>query len=1088
MEMIESSNIASMFSIKVKEQFFKCMTLEEYLNDNSITSSDLKKLIFQVIYTLAILQNEYPGFRHNLLSPNNIYIYQKRSSNKIDRYESINSKNSKSDFYVPDSNFDIKITNFFGACIPKLYCSDMVIPFIDEKKPNDYLDLHYFLNCIMNMKSIKDLINGETLTFLKKVIPRDTISKKSLYLKKYVELYKPVDLLQDEYFSEYMKVKEIVDPMVESDYYMGTEINSKSKSKSKSKFTNTRVLTKKNYNNNTINLLDDVSSQVSNNILQGGGNKYYKPPIRQVKNSPFLSNENRRINTMNQQDNMMNDEPAVKKNEKHIIAAQEIATNPNYIKPFKIKEKPTFDRSHETVEPKHFIPQSKPLYQDTMKEYTPPYKPYEKKSYDKPYEKKSYDKPYEKKSYDKPYEKSKSEFYKPMQQANITDQPILAEQKVYQAALPAPGNVGHTHPKYTNPSFISLDNNMTYPPAFVPEAANYFPYMRPLERKNEIPLQQIYQINLGNPTVHTNALNKIYEDTLPGDPYTFTMSSIYERNHLINFLRNSMNIASDGDEMTMQAGKKSLMEFIKIIDFNPYTIGKNKYATIPMDFLIYNAAYPIRYNVDTRQIDIAKYSIGMNIRMYNMSVGASIADQTGVLGISKDNFDLWRDIKFYQHIKTDIIDTKVCPNFITLFLYKLDKVSAIDYTKLYSIITKHIGVTPIERELALRSQVNNALTPFYLNKLASGSKAPRGTPINLDSSSGDSMIVITEAPTCNLIEWGSPIYKNQGGAVNNMISTGFHSSDIWKSVLFQLAYSIAVLQEHSIYIRDFSIENNVFIKDLFANSNNLGHWEYRVGDVNFYIPNFGYLVLIDTRYKTVDLSNLKPGPVLPLPIPVPNVTLPVVSPGVITRITPFTRYYKIESTIYNNNYGSDIEAIPAGNRDSKIKELIQVECFQKIFTNFNGFLTTNQMAPVNQEILNLITQLSNIPMNTSIKDYLITCFPDFLHNRVGTLLTKTERDVINPSVMPIFSNIKGNVIAYQSRFDEYKWAVYLGPVLGNNKKKLIYEYDRNTNTGMKKEIFNHSIVYYPDPENVLQVGDRAIKLNKDSLIEKYSIV
>ena len=156
-----------------------------------------------------------------------------------------------------------------------------------------------------------------------------------------------------------------------------------------------------------------------------------------------------------------------------------------------------------------------------------------------------------------------------------------------------------------------------------------------------------------------------------------------------------------------------------------------------------------------------------------------------------------------------------------------------------------------------------------------------------------------------------------------------------KSVLFQLAYSIAVLQEHSIYIRDFSIENNVFIKDLFANSNNLGHWEYRVGDVNFYVPNFGYLVLIDTRYKTVDLTNLNPGPLQP--IVVPNIVLPVALPGnpppPLININPFIQYYKIESPMYNKN-GSDIDAIPAANRINTIKNLIQTQCFKKIFTNF----------------------------------------------------------------------------------------------------------------------------------------------------------
>ena len=28
----------------------------------------------------------------------------------------------------------------------------------------------------------------------------------------------------------------------------------------------------------------------------------------------------------------------------------------------------------------------------------------------------------------------------------------------------------------------------------------------------------------------------------------------------------------------------------------------------------------------------------------------------GIVGLNEDNFDVWRDIKYYQTIKTDIVD------------------------------------------------------------------------------------------------------------------------------------------------------------------------------------------------------------------------------------------------------------------------------------------------------------------------------------------------------------------------------------------------------------------------------------------------
>ena len=41
-----------------------------------------------------------------------------------------------------------------------------------------------------------------------------------------------------------------------------------------------------------------------------------------------------------------------------------------------------------------------------------------------------------------------------------------------------------------------IDNQITYPPAFVPDMANYFPFNGiPLNKPNELPLQKVYNIN-----------------------------------------------------------------------------------------------------------------------------------------------------------------------------------------------------------------------------------------------------------------------------------------------------------------------------------------------------------------------------------------------------------------------------------------------------------------------------------------------------------------------------------------------------------------------------------------------------------------
>ena len=40
-----------------------------------------------------------------------------------------------------------------------------------------------------------------------------------------------------------------------------------------------------------------------------------------------------------------------------------------------------------------------------------------------------------------------------------------------------------------------------------------------------------------------------------------------------------------------------------------------------------------------------------------------------------------------------------------------------------------------------------------------------------------------------------------------MINTGFHSDNVWRSIIFQLMVGLYVMKIHNIYIKDFSIKN-----------------------------------------------------------------------------------------------------------------------------------------------------------------------------------------------------------------------------------------------------------------------------------------
>ena len=1058
---MEKEEITNIFSIRVKECFFKHITLTEYLKSSDV---NIKNLLFQVIHTLAILQNEYSNFRHNMLSPVNIFVYLKKQQNSVDKYSY-----KGTDYYLTNNNFDIKITNFSASKIPDMYSSSMVVPFMDEE--NDYFDLHYFLNNILLILD-ESKLDESTQKFLEKIIPNKYRSNKnSYYLTKNDELFKPKDLLKDDYFKEFTKKVEMEETYSEDNYYTNYH-NNKSKHKKPK---------------------DKTKSISGSRILQtGGGDSIQNIPGKKHKNNPFITNEQRRIYKQDKgeperfykpdtkESKETKEEPPsetrenqdadkYKPNQDNLIMRQDIIKNP-YYKPAQIRKQRPQPWDHEYIPPmddtiqvpKLKVHYPKPEYKkEYKKEYEYEHKPrqeYEHK-YKPKYEHNTTDsddsrtrsqsppmreyinKVYPEKSYPdnkyKPRDHAPSDnYYKQDRQPNIMDQQVLAEQKVYNLPQTFPPGTMHTHPRYGGPSWVDIQNQMTYPSQFVPDLPNYFPYQKfPLLKPNEIPLQKIYNINLGNPAYHSTSLNTLYQNALPGKQYVYTMINLFERKQLINHLRSIMVNKIDGEDMTLQAGKKSFLEYIKLVDFNPYKIGRNPYAKLPLNFLLYSGAYPVRYNMESNTIEIAKQAMGLNLRIYNMEQGA-LRFTNASPEITYDNFDVWRDIKFYKYVKEELHDNNICPNFITYMLYKLDKLSKIDYNNLKTIILTHRNSTDINNTVAMNNTINKLLdSNKTLKDLANNS----GLGSDLTKQSNISLIAITEAPNSNLIEWASPIY-DKSPASNIMVSTGYHAPEIWRSILFQIMYAMIVLQEKQIYIRDFCAENNLFIKDLFNDPNNIGHWIYNINNLNFYVPNYGYLVLIDNRFTDVTMTDTD------------------------------NKYYKIEApNLYSIN-GYDIT-----NIDNLIRESIRKFFTPTIFGNYKeyGFVEPDI------SILNLMTTInSKLNNDFRLKDVILECFPEFIHNRVGTLLTKVERDSLSLITMPKLS--EGNLVVWQSRYDEYMWAIYLGDI--GKKKQIIVKENGKV---VRMEVFSYSLKEYPDANNLYQTSEKTFRLNKDSLIETY---
>ena len=92
---ISDNEITSTCCLQLREHFFKTANLEEFLKENTCS---YKGLLFQIIHTLAVIQNDYEGFRHNNLLVKNVLIYLKKSSDSYTEYDGF--KNDK--FYLPN--------------------------------------------------------------------------------------------------------------------------------------------------------------------------------------------------------------------------------------------------------------------------------------------------------------------------------------------------------------------------------------------------------------------------------------------------------------------------------------------------------------------------------------------------------------------------------------------------------------------------------------------------------------------------------------------------------------------------------------------------------------------------------------------------------------------------------------------------------------------------------------------------------------------------------------------------------------------------------------------------------------------------
>jgi hypothetical protein len=350
----------------------------------------------------------------------------------------------------------------------------------------------------------------------------------------------------------------------------------------------------------------------------------------------------------------------------------------------------------------------------------------------------------------------------------------------------------------------------------------------------------------------------------------------------------------------------------------------------------------------------------------------------------------------------------------------------------------------VKREKKVNNQLSYSYGPEVRIGLGPGATinadnlVEKGKEADLTQDSKKTLILLTEAPTTGILKWASSDYE-AFGTVRKMVATGYHSDDVWKSILFQMVYIFAVLQENQIYIPNISLERNFFIKDIFSDSNAIGSWIYRINNVDYYIPNYGYILQFDSSY------------------------------GDPTDEEKNREDYKIYSNMFEDRI------------DITKKVMEQFKSFM-IASNFMSAISKN--AKISEGTFDLIRKIRD-KTTSSIKDLFSSeLFIDFVHNSAGTLLLKSEKENINTMTRPNFNNSK--LMICETRNQEYKWVVCLGDAPSSFKKKIITKNDNNNNN-IIIEVFNSSLFGYPESERVLPDSSKQFKYDDNHIYETYTL-
>lgn len=529
----------------------------------------------------------------------------------------------------------------------------------------------------------------------------------------------------------------------------------------------------------------------------------------------------------------------------------------------------------------------------------------------------------------------------------------------------------------------------------------------------DLPYQgaQINQkIFMAGPGGSHDLMERVYEDILPQNDLAFHHCTIAGRVFIRDHVRHTLIRLHDGEDISVNNGKNSLLQYMKFVELNPTgynMLSRNPYFSLPNNLLVYRSCYPIRVDERSGTIGCAKESSSLNIRIYALSIAEFMSKKLRQRIYME--YDVWRELAWYHYVLESIIKPKISPHFVGMMSHFMCMGRQIDFDRL-----NHNRRPTQSTQLTLEVSDSILATTLYAQTVSAKLNQPIYPSVTVDlvgevmgkhydeidpalqCYSGNSLIIATEAPHENLYQWASRKYQVTG-KIGRMLQDGFHSNEMWRNVLFQVMHSLYTMQVHGLYLYQMSIEDNVQIREIENSGKFSGYWQYVINGISYYLPNEGYLVMVDSSFKDIPPQD------------------PVVSCG--------KRVYKIQT-------GGAIG--PSGPSGINGVEGTMAEAREGVFQNYRKIISTNAFGKEKSVTNNLVTPSEHVMqmiqgmMKDSERDLskvIATHFRMFLNNRIGTYLdSATEVPNIRTASDPFR---RGEMAILVIDADTFKWCLVL---------------------------------------------------------------